>query len=124
VTEASNLISAPVTLASAGGWSAMAPHPDDIAARRVRVWKLLRFAALVWAGIAVCLLAFWAFGGFRHMGLSIAGAIALILGILATCGLAIGLMALVFYSDTSNADEQAYRFKPTPPSSPKDDGGS
>jgi hypothetical protein len=90
----------------------MAPLPDDIAARRIRFWKLLRFAAFVWAGIAVCLLLFWAFGGFSHMGLSIAGAIALILGILATCGLAIGLMALVFYSDASNADEEAYRFKP------------
>jgi hypothetical protein len=101
----------------------MAPLPDDIDARRVKIWKLVRFAALVWAGIAVCLLVFWAFGGFRHMGLSIAGAIALILGILFTCALAIGLMALVFYSDASNADEEVYRFKPTPPS-PKDDGGS
>jgi amino acid transporter len=102
----------------------MAPLPDDIDARRIRVWKLLRFAALVWAGIALCLLVFWAFGGFHHMGLSIAGAIALILGILFTCALAIGLMALVFYSDASNADEEAYRFKAAPPPSPKDDGES
>jgi HD-like signal output (HDOD) protein len=55
------------------------------------------------------------------MGLTIAGAIALILGILGTCALAIGLMALIFYSDISNADEDAYHFKPAQPPRPKDE---
>ena len=93
----------------------MAPTLDDTAARRAKMARLLRFAGLVWAIIAVGLLLFWAFGGFRSMGLTIAGAVALILGILGTCALAIGLMALLFYSDLSNADEEAYHFKPAPP---------
>ncbi len=92
--------------------------PISPAERRVRLRKVLRFAALVWAIIATGLLAFWIFGGFRSMGLSIAGAIALIMGILLTCALAIGLMALLFYSSLSNADEEAYRFKPRAPSQP------
>jgi len=98
----------------------MAAPQSDIAERRAQFRKLLRFAGLTWALIALALVIFWAFGGFRSMGLSIAGAIALILGILATCGLAIGLMALVFYSDVSNADEEAYRFRPGP-APPTDD---
>ncbi|MES1152410.1 MAG: hypothetical protein ABUL54_10975, partial [Dongia sp.] len=99
---------------------AMAASPKDIAERRAQFRKLLRFAGLAWALIALGLVVFWAFGGFRSMGLSIAGVVALILGILATCALAIGLMALVFYSDVSNADEEAYRFRPGPPRPPDD----
>ena len=97
------------------GWSIMAVPPNDIAQRRDKFRKQLRFAGLVWAIIAVGLLIFWAFGGFSSMGLTIAGAVALILGILGTCALAIGLMALIFYSDIGNADEEAYHFKPAPP---------
>jgi hypothetical protein len=98
----------------------MVASPKDLAERRARLRKLLRFAGLAWALIALVLVIFWAFGGFRSMGLSIAGVVALILGILATCALAIGLMALVFYSDISNADEQAYRFRQGPPRPPDD----
>jgi len=102
----------------------MAPILDHIAERRAKIAKQLRFAGLVWTIIALGLLLFWAFGGFRSMGLTAAGAVALIIGILLTCALAIGLMALIFYSDVSNADEEAYRFKPAPPSSPTDDPAS
>lgn len=95
----------------------MAPLPEgDIAERRAKIRKQLRFAGLVWVVIAVFLVLFWAFGGFRNMGLNFAGAAALVLGILGTCALAIGLMALLFYSDVSNADENAYHFRVAPPS--------
>jgi len=102
----------------------MARSVDDTAERRAKFRKQLRFAGSVWAIIALGLLLFWTFGGFRSMGLTIAGAVALSIGILLTCALAIGLMALVFYSDVSNADEEAYRFKPAPPPSRTDDPGS
>jgi apolipoprotein N-acyltransferase len=99
----------------------MAQPQNDTDQRRIKFRKQLRFAGLVWGIIAVGLLIFWAFGGFHSMGLTIAGAIALILGILGTCALAIGLMALIFYSDISNADEDAYHFKPAQPPRPKDE---
>jgi hypothetical protein len=59
--------------------------------------------------IAIALLAFWAMGGFRGLGLDTAGSVALALGVLFTSALAAALMALVFYSDRSNTDEDAYR---------------
>jgi hypothetical protein len=95
----------------------MADQPNGIAERRAKIRKLLRFGALVWATIACGLVLFWVFGGFRNMGLSAAGAVALMIGILGTCTLGIALMALLFYSDQSNADEAAYHFKiaPQPP---------
>jgi hypothetical protein len=89
----------------------MATPQSDIAERHAKIRKLLRFGGLVWAIIACGLLLFWVFGGFRNMGLSPAGAVALVIGILGTSALAIGLMALLFYSDQSNADEAAYHFK-------------
>jgi hypothetical protein len=61
-----------------------------------------------WLGvIAVVLLALRVMGGFR--GLDAAGDVALVFGIIFTSGLCAALMALVFYSDRSNADEDAYR---------------
>jgi hypothetical protein len=63
---------------------------------------------VAWLGvIAVVLLAVWVMGGFS--GLDAAGDVALVLGIIFTSGLCAALMALVFYSDRSNADEDAYR---------------
>jgi hypothetical protein len=49
----------------------------------------------------------WATGGF--VGLSGKGVVALTLGFLLTMGLAIGLMALVFFSDRSGRDDEANR---------------
>ena|SRR5256885_10738542 len=98
----------------------MAVQHSDSAERRAKIRKLLRFGGLVWAIIACGLLLFWAFGGFRNVGFGGAGAVALVIGILGTSAMAIGLMALLFYSDQSNADEAAYHVKITPP--PDQDG--
>src|SRR6516162_7364980 len=50
--------------------------------------------------VVLAVLVFWAIGGFGELGLSgKGGVVALTLGSLFTMGLAIGLMALVFFSD-------------------------
>ena len=54
-------------------------------------------------------LLFWAIGGFGELGLSGKGLVALTLGFLFTAGLAIGLMALVFFSDRSGRDDETNR---------------
>jgi hypothetical protein len=71
--------------------------------------RIVSFGVGALSVIAIALLAFWAMGGFRGLGLDTAGAVALVLGILFTSALGAGLMALVFYSDGNNADEDAYR---------------
>jgi hypothetical protein len=57
----------------------------------------------------VVLAALWAFGGFAGEGLSAEGWFALGLGIAFTSGIAVALMALVFYSARTDYDEEAYR---------------
>jgi hypothetical protein len=70
------------------------------------IWTfILACAGLV--GLAALVL--WASGGFGELGLSGNGVIALTLGTLFTAALAIGLMALVFFSDRSGRDEEADR---------------
>lgn len=54
--------------------------------------------------VAVVVLVLWLSGGFADAGLSAHGWVALALGIVLTAALAIGLMALVFFSDRSDAD--------------------
>jgi hypothetical protein len=66
-----------------------------------------RIAAGCAGVILVLLAATWLFGGFT--GMSLAGDIALTLGITVTVGLGIGLMALVFYSSRSERDEAVHR---------------
>lgn len=80
-------------------------------ADRDKLRRIFRFAGLCWGLIAVVLLAFWAVGLFRDLGLDRTGTVALIAGILFTCALAIALMSLVFYSAQSQTDEDAYRFQ-------------
>jgi len=59
-------------------------------------------------GLAVLLLVLWALNGFHVLDLGLAGTIALALGVLFTGGLGVALMALIFYSDRSHADEDAH----------------
>lgn len=51
----------------------------------------------------------WAVGGFAKTGLGGTGWFALCLGVAATSGLGVGSMALVFYSNRKDYDENAYR---------------
>ena len=71
--------------------------------------QVISFGVASLGVVAVALLAFWAMGGFRSLGLDTTGAVALALGILLTSALSAALMALLFYSDRTNADEDAYR---------------
>jgi hypothetical protein len=71
--------------------------------------RMISFGVASLGVIAIALLAFWAMGGFRALGLDAAGAVALVLGMLFTSVLGVALMAVVFYSDRSDADEAAYR---------------
>jgi hypothetical protein len=59
--------------------------------------------------VVLAVLLFWAIGGFGELGLSGKGLVAWTLGSLFTSGLAIGLMALVFFSDRSGRDDEANR---------------
>jgi hypothetical protein len=70
------------------------------------IWRFL-LASVGFVLLAVLL--FWAIGGFGELGLSGKGFVALSLGSLFTAGLAIGLMALVFFSDRSGRDDETNR---------------
>jgi hypothetical protein len=59
--------------------------------------------------VVLAVLLFWTIGGFGELGLSGKGLVALRLGFLFTAGLAIGLMALVFFSDRSGRDDETSR---------------
>src|SRR5260221_10983991 len=60
-------------------------------------------------GIAAVLFLLWAFNGFHGLGIGAAGTVSIVFGIVVTSALGIGLMALIFYSDRSNTDENVNR---------------
>ena len=67
--------------------------------------------------VVLAVLLFWAMGGLGELGLSGKGVVALTLGFLVTAGPAIGLMALVFFSDRCSRDDgraSAKRERPFP----------
>jgi hypothetical protein len=69
--------------------------------------QILGFSAGCLGFIALVLLIVWAMGGFAGGELGFHGWVALTLGIVLTCALAITLMALVFHSARSGRDESA-----------------
>ena len=65
--------------------------------------------SLACVGAIVALLALlWASNGFTMGGLSGHGIAAIVLGVTFSVGLAVALMALVFYSNRSGQDDQAH----------------
>lgn len=78
---------------------------DKVAAKR---WFLI-FGAVCAAAIAVVLAILGAFGGLAESDLPGPGIALMVVGIIVTCGLGIGLMALIFYSERSGQDEIVYR---------------
>ena len=63
--------------------------------------------SLVCIGAILGILVFvWALNGFDTAGVSTHGIIAIVLGTTFTVLLAVGLMALIFYSDRSGRDDQ------------------
>ncbi len=71
---------------------------------RLASWTT-RFLAGSIGGAVGLIVLFFAFFGFRWLGLDVPATIALILGMVLTVGLAVGLMALMFYSSRSGRDE-------------------
>jgi hypothetical protein len=59
-------------------------------------------------GIAIVLLALWALDGFQGFDLDAGATVTVVVGIAVVSALGTGLMGLVFYSDRTNADEDAY----------------
>ncbi len=66
--------------------------------------RIVRFAAICAAVLVLALVAAWLSGLAGGLGLDGNGVVALGIGITLTCGLGVGLMALVFYSDRSGND--------------------
>ena len=67
------------------------------------IWRFI-LASVGFVVLAVLL--FWAIGGFGELGFSAKGLVALTLGFLFRVGLAIALMALVFFSQPSGRDDE------------------
>jgi len=78
-------------------------HGNADSSTTLWIWTFI----LASVGFVVLVLIFWAMGGLGELGLSGRGVVALMLGFLFTVGLAIGLMALVFFSDRSGRDDEA-----------------
>ena len=70
------------------------------------IWRFI-LASVGFVVLAV--LVFWVMGGLGELALSGKGVVALTPGFLFTVGLAIGLMALVFFSDRSGRDDETNR---------------
>ncbi|MGH6947589.1 MAG: hypothetical protein ACREDZ_09700 [Kiloniellales bacterium] len=67
------------------------------------------FAGACGGLVALALLAILAFAGFEDSELGFHGTLALLLGVLLSAVMAIGLMALIFYSNRSRIDEEVHR---------------
>jgi hypothetical protein len=67
------------------------------------------FALACSGGIAAALLIIWLAGGFARVGLDTNVTLALVLGIFFSSLLGIALMGLIFHSNRSGRDEDAYR---------------
>jgi len=65
---------------------------------------ILTFSAVCLAAIASVLVLGWAANGFTTAGLGTHGIVAIVAGVTFTVLLAVGLMALVFYSSRSGQD--------------------
>jgi len=71
-------------------------------------WALW-FVPACTAGIAAVVLVIWLAGGFQGTSLDASVTVALVLGILFSSLLGVGLMGLIFYSNRSGQDDEAYR---------------
>ena len=69
-------------------------------------WIAIAVAAVAVIGVVAMVAGLW--GAIGDSGMSAAGWVAMLLGILATMGLGIGLMALVFISNRRGYDEPGH----------------
>jgi Kef-type K+ transport system membrane component KefB len=73
----------------------------------IRRWRNLLVIACI-GMVALVLAVNWALSGFHSLGLHPATTIALVLGTIATTALCVVLMGLMFYSERTQDDEEAY----------------
>ena len=66
---------------------------------------ILTYSLACSGAIGAVLLLAWAFGGIETQGISTHGIIAMVLGPMFTVLVAVGLMALIFYSNRSGQDD-------------------
>jgi hypothetical protein len=71
----------------------------------MRRWTLT-FSAVSVAAIALGYFLAWATNGFHDLDFNLEANIALIVGCILVSALGVGLMALMFYSDSSGRDEE------------------
>jgi hypothetical protein len=89
-------------------------HGTRTPRRRLWIWTFILASV---GFVVLAILAVWVIGGLGELGLSGKGVVALTLGFLVTAGPAIGLMALVFFSDRCSRDDgraSAKRERPFP----------
>ncbi len=87
----------------------IAPAAGPISSKNCRAMKWILDYSLVCIGAIVGVLDFvWALSGFDTAGVSTHGLFAIVLGTTFTVLVAVGLMALVFYSNRSGQDERAH----------------
>ena len=67
---------------------------------------ILTYSLACSGAIGAVLVLAWAFGGIDTEGISAHGIIAIVLGTMFTVLVAVGLMALIFYSNRSGQDDQ------------------
>ena len=84
------------------------PDPTRNAGSSTTLWIWTFMLASV-GFVVLAVLVFWVMGGLGELALSGKGVVALTPGFLFTVGLAIGLMALVFFSDRSGCDDETNR---------------
>ena len=73
----------------------------------IRTWVALAVASAVILGVAVVVAGLWS--GLGDSEISLAGALAMIFGVVVALALGIGLMSLVFISNRRGYDEAARR---------------
>jgi len=73
----------------------------------IRHWRNLLVISCI-GMVALVLAVNWALSGFHSLGLHPATTIALVLGTIATTALCVVLMGLMFYSERTQDDEEAY----------------
>jgi hypothetical protein len=75
--------------------------------KEIEMRRMMGFSLGCVGFIASVMFIVWIMGAFEGSNLGTHGWIAFTLGVVITCALGIGLMALVFYSDRSGQDDRA-----------------
>jgi hypothetical protein len=88
--------------------------------RRTLLRWLVTYAAVTLGSIAAVLLALWMLDGFEGFGLDTGATVATVLGIMVTSALGVALMGLMFYSDRSAIDDDAYHATVEDPDPPRE----